>query len=675
MAKQEFYALDEMPVEPQGGPRKPLFGDDQALLKAGLALVAIMTAWRFYIGLISHVIWEESHFVVSGEYFDFGYPDIPAGFPWLAKIITSVFGWEVWPLRIVALAIATAIPFAVYFLAKPLTTRRNAIWAAIISLLLPPSALNGTIFYPEGALQLLLVLMLGCLARAFRTDEAPAGNFYQQHKWWIWAGICAGLGQLVHFRFLIPGLAVVAFMALNKQGRAFWAKPGPYITAALAVAGLIPALIYNGTHDWPAIQFHVVNRPRFEPDLGRVISFFLTQFGITTPLFFIALVAAGKVALVDERDRPGTLLGYQTAIIFVFYVFQTLVNKKVMPHWPFMAYLPLLPYVPGVLIAFADKAASNSGRWLRVAIIATGPLLAFAIGIVASIYQWQYRHSAEIPYTERQHNILKNENWSLLEPDMAAADARAKARFGQDIGWATSGHISAVHLEFPADHRKGRRVYTLGDPYDNVARFVVARQDWKLDLESLQRDRAGKGMVIAMNEPDYLLHVQEDIDVYRRLCATFEDIEPFRQVALPPGRTLLSLYTARVREKPLAAAPQEPCAFIPQIYIASPGRARFIKTDDNKNRYGMAADPIGITHVDLTIDGKVVGPVNYGLNTKESPTPDVLKYDPNWPNLQFDFKFPAGSLTPGEHVIGVEATRTDGTKVRSQPRTIYVLEN
>jgi hypothetical protein len=673
MAEPKFYALEELPVE-QSGPRKPLFGDDDTLLKAGLALVALMTVWRFYIGLISHVIWEESHFVVSGEYFDFGYPDIPAGFPWLAKIITAIFGWQVWPLRIVALAIATAIPFAVYFLAKPLTTRRNAIWAAIISLLLPPSALNGTIFYPEGALQLLLVLMLGCLVRAFDEDATTETSLYTRHKWWIWAGVCAGLGQLVHFRFLIPGLAVVAYMSLDKRGRTFWTQPGPYITAALAVVGLVPALIYNATHDWPAIQFHVVNRPRFDPDIGRIISFLMTQFGITTPLFFIALVAAGKVSLFRDRGTPGTMLGYQTAIIFVFYVFQTLVNKKVMPHWPFMAYLPLLPYVPGVLIAFADAAASNGNRMIRAGLIATGPLLALAIGVVASIYQWQYRHSAEIPYTERQHNILKNENWSLLEPDLAAATARAKARFGPDVAIATSGHISAVHLEFPADGKKDRRVYTLGDPYDVVARFVVARHDWKLDLASLQRDRAGKGVVIAMNEPDYLLHVQEDIDVYRRLCATFEDIEPFKQSALPPGRTLISFYTARVRTQPLAQAPQGPCPLIPSLYIASPGRARFIKTGDDRNHYGMAADPAGLTKVEIVLDGKTVIPVRYGLNTKESPTPDVLNYDPNWPNLQFDYKFPQGTLVPGEHVISIRATRSDGSMVNGPPRTIYVIE-
>ncbi len=656
------------------GAQKRLVGDDDALLRAGLILLAVMTVWRFVIGLISHVIWEESHFVVSGEYLALGYPDIPAGFPWLARLITTVFGWQIWPLRIVGLAIATAIPFAVYFSATPITTRRNAIWAAICVLLLPPSALNGTIFYPEGALQLLLVLLCGCLLRAVDEETPPEASFFQRYKWWIWAGVCAGLGQLVHFRFLVPGLAFVVYMLINRRGRALWATPGPYITAAIGLIGLLPAIIYNASEGWPAVEFHVINRPHFDPSPGHILSFLSTQIAIVTPLFFVALCAAAKVSLANDRDKPGTLLGYQAVIIFVFYIFQATVNKKVMPHWPFMAYLPLLPYVPGVLIAFADKAMSSGGRFVRGALIATGPLLALVIGVAASIYQWEYRHSAELPYTERTHNILQNENYLLAEPDLAAATARAQARFGPDIAWATTGHRTAVHLEFPGAGKPGRRIYTLGEPYDEVARFVVARRDWGLDLGALQKDRAGKGVVIILDEPDYLLHEDESMAMYETLCRSFEDIEPFKVTALPPGRTLLSLYTAKVRQTPLASLPKGPCPLIPQLYLANPQPGHFITVKDNKQHYGIAVDPIGITHVDIMIDHKPVVAANYGIDDKGFHAPAFVNYDPNYPKVQFTFTFPKGSLTPGEHVMSLMATRTDGSKVEGAMRTVYVTK-
>ncbi|ESQ77436.1 glycosyltransferase family 39 protein [Asticcacaulis sp. AC402] len=659
----EFYELGAK----QAPDKKPLFGDDRALIRAGLILLAVMTIWRFYIGLISHVIWEESHFVVSGEYFSLGYPDIPAGYPWIAKLITSVFGWQVWPLRIFGLLVATAIPFAVYWMAKPVVSERNAVWAAIISLVLPPVALNGTIFYPEGGLQLLLVLMLGCLLRAITSDGL---------KWWIWAGVCAGLGQLVHFRFLIPGLAVVVFMLANRQGRLLWTKPGPYVTAALAVVGLLPAVIYNAMEGWPAIQFHVVNRPRFDPDIGRIIAFVVQLFAITTPVFFIAMVAGGKRALVDDRAKPESLLGYAALVIFVFYVFQTLVNKKVMPHWPFMATLPLLPYVPGVLIGFVDKATTRTGRLGRTAVIATAPLLALAVGVVASIYQWQYRHSAELSHVERQNNILQNENYELLEPDIAAANARAVARFGPDIAWATTGHRTAVHIEFPGNGGQHRRIYTLREPYDDMARFVVARQDWKLDFDDLMRDRAGRGVVLMINVPDYPLHDIEKNPVlraqYQRLCTSFEEIEPFRVVTLTPHRTEIDFYTARVRKEPLSLAAPVPCPFIPSLYIAQPQRGEFLERDTDKQFYGMAVDPIGLTRVEILLDGKVVTEAKYGIDEKSSPAPIEIGYDPNYPRVQFTYSFPKGSLVSGEHRLSLRATRTDGTTLEGAGRTVYV---
>ncbi|MBW8880236.1 MAG: glycosyltransferase, partial [Asticcacaulis sp.] len=86
----EFYDLNA--EKPALGAQKPLFGDDRSLIRAGLILLAMMTVWRFYIGLISHVIWEEGHFVVSGAYFALGYPDIPAGYPWIARLLTAIFG-------------------------------------------------------------------------------------------------------------------------------------------------------------------------------------------------------------------------------------------------------------------------------------------------------------------------------------------------------------------------------------------------------------------------------------------------------------------------------------------------------------------------------------------------------------------------------------------------------
>ncbi len=649
---------------PPLAPQKPFLGDDKSLIRATFILGAVLVLWKLYVALISHVIWEEGHFVVSGAYLDLGYPDIPAGFPWLARLITSIFGWHVLPLRIVSLIIATMMPFAVYFMATPLVSHRNALWAAMIALLLPPLTLNGTVFYPEGALQVLMALMLGCLIRAIQQDKL---------KWWARTGVCAAFGLLVHFRFLAPGLAVVVFMLVNAHGRKLWTKPGVWITAGIALLGLMPSLIYNALNDWPAIQFHVLNRPQFKPDPGRILSYIETQFALGTPVFFIAMVVAAKNALIRDRDKPESLLAWQAVVIFFFYGIQTIVNKKIMPHWPFMAFIPLLPFVPDLLENFIAKAGTQGNRLMRTALVATGPVLALALGITGTAYQWAFVHSAELPYAVRERNILKNENWSLLEPAIAAADARAKQRFGPDVVWAANSHMSAVHMEFPAINGDShRRFYTLDDPNDELTRFVVARHKWGLDMSSLIEKQAGKGVMLAMLEPSYIYHEADKTAMYTKLCQNFEEIEPFRIVSLPPYKMAVDFYTAKVRVHPLTDISGAPCPFFPQAYIAHPERGAFLGSHDTGNYHGAAADPKGITAVDVLIDSKVVTRARYGLDPKEFRVPDLLKYDPNWPKLQYDFKFPAGSLKSGEHKLSIRATRTDGTTFDSDARTLYV---
>ncbi|MGZ3299128.1 MAG: glycosyltransferase family 39 protein, partial [Asticcacaulis sp.] len=246
MAKQlsdlDFTPLDE--ARPLGEFR-PLIGDERALIRMALILGGVLMVWRLYVACISNVIWEESHFVVSGQHLGLAYPDIPGGFAWLARLITTIFGWHVLPLRIVSLLIATAIPWSVYFMATPVVSRRNAIWAAIIAMLLPTATMNGTVYYPEGALQLLLALMLGCLLRAI---QSPAG-----YKWWLWSGVVAMAGLLIHYRFLVPGIAAVVYLLATPEGRAQWRKPGIYIVGVMGMIGMLPAILYNASHDWPAI--------------------------------------------------------------------------------------------------------------------------------------------------------------------------------------------------------------------------------------------------------------------------------------------------------------------------------------------------------------------------------------------------------------------------------------
>ncbi|MBW8733553.1 MAG: glycosyltransferase family 39 protein [Asticcacaulis sp.] len=655
----DFVAWDA--PRPVLGARGRLVGEHKALLRAALVLLAVMTAWKLYIACTYHVLWDEAHFAVSGAHPDLAYPDIPPAYPWLARGVTAIFGWRVLPLRVVALVFATAIPFAVHFMAEPVVGKRNALWAAILSLAVPAVAMNGTIFYPESALQLLLAVMCGCLVRAVAS---------QGLKWWILAGCAAALGMLVHYRFIIPGLGVLVFLGADPLGRTQWRTKGLYICAAIAVTGLVPSLIYNAVNGWPAIQFHILNRPQYAFSLNYFVGFAATQIFMAGFVFFAAMAVGARNSMVTARGTPSALVAYVGVVTFAFYLLQALVNKKIMPHWPWLAFVPLLAFLPGVLITYVDQAANRRDRGFRSALVALGPIVTLGAAAGFSIIAYAQAHGMPLPQGLSTVTNSKSEDWSLLVPDVEHAAAVVRARSGKDPVWVTNGHAQAVHLEFPG--QPGSKVYTLDSPDDIATRFVVARHRWGLDRTALVRDHSGEDVVLVLQAPEFLYHEAEHVAFYKQVCTLFSDVRRDRTTILPPGQMRFDIYSARVRAAPDAPTTSQPCPLLPQVYIGRPALGDRLDVDDKGHFFGMAADPHGVTKVDILLDGKVVAHARYGLDPQGARAPDVLKYDPGYPNVQYDFDFAKGTLTAGRHTLTVVATRKDGATISSEPQPLVV---
>ncbi len=649
---QVFYELGAEPERPDAMPQ--LLGNDRELVRAAFIFGGFMTTWRIFVICNSNLMWDEAHFMVSGRHLDIGYPDIPGGFPWLSWMITSIFGWSVVPLRIYALLMAIAMPFAVYFMALPVLARRDAIWVAVIAMLAPGIAMNGTLFYPEGTMQVLLALMCGCLMRALDSDAL---------KWWALTGLCAALGLLTHFRFLLPGVGILLFLLVTPQGRHQWTRPGLYLAALIALLGLLPSLVYNGLNDWPALQFHILARPRFDFHPVFVLSFLMIQVGSATPVFLAAALVGGWKVLRAPFDRRA-VLAIVAITVFGFYSLLALIDKRVMPHWAWMALVPALALVPEQLRAFVASASNRAAQARHAFLVACGPVLGILTGVGLTLVGYTTAHAEAMPLSLRQFAAETNEDWSRVLPLLAAADARARARFGPDVVWAAGGHRAAARLEV----LNGRALYSLDEPFDTVSQFTVARRAWSLGPDAL-KNKAGKGVVLILDEPQVLYHDGDAVAFYERICSSFDGMEEVSRVDLPPGRVRVHLYTARIRATPGGAVN---CPLLPALYVAKPLAGAFLGTDDHKHYFGMAADSKGITRVDVLIDRRFAAATRYGLDPEGARAPAVLAFDPNYPKVQFDFDFPKGALKPGEHTLSILATRGDGTQVESDPKPLFI---
>lgn len=655
-----LYEIGEDPAE-RGGPGKLLFGDDRALVRVALILWLALTAWKLAMAAAGNVVWEESHFVVAGSHPDLAYPDVPAGWPLFARLCTELFGWSPLAVRVPGIAVAQLIPLGVWFLSRPLVGDRNAIWAAILSMLLPPLGVSGTIFYPEGALQLLAALMLGCAVRAMRTGRL---------LWWIGTGVAGALGLFVHYRFGGVGLAVVLFAVLTADGRRLFRRPGFWLAGLIAFAGLVPAILYNMREGWPSTEYHAVNRQVWEFNLSGLFLHLGEQLALCTPIFFIGFLWAARDGVrrwMDDDDAAGLVVSVGVVVFLLLTLLAPLYRTR-LPHWPFLAYVALMPFLPGALIGFVDAAGSARGRRWRGLAVASGPVLAILGALGVSVFNTAWAYAERVPVAVRPMLQSEMEDWTALEAPIAQATAAARSRLRDPSPLlAASGHIPAVRLEFPG--APGRRVYGLDEPYDSRTRFGTLRADLGLDRAALLRNHPGRAVVIALLEPTFLYHQPEEAAFRAELCRLFADVRLESVTDLPPARQSVSIYTARLRP-PAAAAGS--CPFLPALYIARPERAEVLEPGAAANFYGMAADPLGFTRVDVLLDGRPVARARTGLDVPGARAPEALRFDPAWPRVQLDFQLPAAALTPGAHRLSLRGVRGDGAIVEGAGRTVYV---
>jgi Dolichyl-phosphate-mannose-protein mannosyltransferase len=637
---------------------KLLFASDRGLLLAAAAVWTAMTVWKLALAATIGVVWEEAHFVVAGMHPALAYPDIPAGWPLFARLCVTLFGWSPLALRIPALAVAQAVPFAIYFLAKPVVGRRNAIWAALISILMPPLGASGAIFYSEAAMQLLLAVMLGAMIRAEQTRRLG---------WWLLTGIAAGLGLFVHYRFAVAGVGVMGFVLTSRAGLRLWREPGFWLAGALAAAGLAPSIAYNLVTHAPALTYHLVGQQSWRFDLVGVLVYFGLQAAICTPIFFVGMIAGALAARHEakpgEAGRP--LLLWVGGAIFGLYALISPFDQKLAPQWPIEAYVALIPFLPAALAAYVDGARSLAVRRLRMGVVALGPLILAVAFVIATLWtEVGWAHPDQVPLTFRAKITADYEPFNQFEPAIARAQAAARARYGADALLAAAGHVEAVKLEFPG--RAGRQVFALGDPRELNARFDVFRAAIGLDLASLVTRHAGAPVVILLPEPTYLYDTPDEVAFRDTLCRSFTDVQPVESVEAPPGRLVMQTFIARVGAR--ASSAPAPCPFLPGAYIDQPKRTDILRAGRTTGFSGLAANPSGVARVDILLDGRGVSQAKLG---QSGPVPPALAYDPDYPNLRFSFDLPPAALTPGSHRLALRVTARDGSVAVAEARTIY----
>src|SRR6202049_4017763 len=181
---------------------------------------------------------------------------------------------------------------------------------------------------PDVALIPFAVAMMWSL---IRLNESGDG------RWWLAAGVFAGLALLSKLTAVMLLPAVAAFMLVPDWRRRWLLSPYPWAAALIAIVLFLPVLIWNAQHDWASFGFQFVRATATHELSFRTVGDFIgLQFGLVGFILLpVVLSGAALTAWRGYRRGDAVAILLSTAVIVPFgYFFAKSLTLRVGDTWP-----------------------------------------------------------------------------------------------------------------------------------------------------------------------------------------------------------------------------------------------------------------------------------------------------------------------------------------------------
>jgi len=254
-------------------------------------LIAGFTLLRLLLAAITPLLPQEAYYWSWSRHLATGYFDHPPLASWTIALTTAVFGSTVFGIKSAAVAWSLGWNLLWLRLIRDMYgDRRLAFWSLL--------ALNLTLVYevygvgatPDGP------LLFGWVGTIWAVWRAGASG---QSRWWLLAGVFAGLALLGKYAAVLLLPVVLLYLASSPALRPWLRRPGPYLAMLIAAAMFAPVVLWNAEHQWASFAFQGSRRAgqmaSFQPRFFVVL--LATQFLLVTPwLFGLSLGALWRAA-------------------------------------------------------------------------------------------------------------------------------------------------------------------------------------------------------------------------------------------------------------------------------------------------------------------------------------------------------------------------------------------
>ena len=302
-------------------------------------MIAGFTLLRLLLAATTPLLPQEAYYWSWSQHPALGYFDHPPMVSYGIWLTTALFGSNSFGIKVSAVLWSLGLNLMwARLILDMYGSRRLAFWTLL--------ALNMTLVYqiygvgptPDSPL---LLAWVGTIWAVWRATQSRQG------RWWLLAGLFAGLGLVGKYSAVLLGPVVLLYLAMTPTQRHWLRTPWPWLAALVAVAVFAPVIWWNAENQWASFAFQgsrrVGNMAGFKPRFFGLLV--LTQLLLVTPwLFGLSLKALWQdtrdavSGRADERTRLLLAAAWVPLLLFTAVSFRSHVKL----NWLAPAWWPLI---------------------------------------------------------------------------------------------------------------------------------------------------------------------------------------------------------------------------------------------------------------------------------------------------------------------------------------------
>ena len=269
---------------------------------------------------------DEAYYWLWSRHLDLGYLDHPPAIAWAIRLGTTLFGDTPFGIRVSGILLSGLASLFIFEAARSLLkSEARALAAALLFNLTLMANVELLAATPDMPSTVTAAAFLFCLVRL-----QDSGN----GRWWLWAGVAAGLSMLSKYSALFLIAGAFFWLLLSPRARPWLKTIWPWAGAALALLVFLPNLWWQTGHDWESFTFQFSRVVGHQLTARFIFEFLGAQIGLASPFIFVL----GVMGLIQARLKDDLFLPAMLIWPGVIYFLVHALHDRVQGNWPSFLY-------------------------------------------------------------------------------------------------------------------------------------------------------------------------------------------------------------------------------------------------------------------------------------------------------------------------------------------------